>query len=249
MQMAKSEVLFCDRGLIYSSYGMYLKVVCSRVSKECPWQLPQQSDTKHPSNKMQIAKSWGSKGDMAPAVALALLLLFCKCNSIYVRSCLQLNKTGWLESEQVCSHPVTRCCRPDSTDSTFVRPHPNNKVQDGQRAFFPPAGLRRIASKGLNWRWFSHTSDVFHARRWCWHVLVLHANCALCRLKACCTGNVNDMGNSFCCFGVMNNSHRSNLESIDSQTKVFFLSLHRQGWLPDCHNTKQLDLTIEGTSL
>ncbi len=68
---------------------MYLKVVCSQVSKEFPWQLPQQSDAKHPSNKMQIAKSWGSKGDIAPAVALALLLLFLNSKTSKLVTCGQ----------------------------------------------------------------------------------------------------------------------------------------------------------------
>ncbi len=70
--------------MIYGSYEMYLKVVCSRVSKECPWQLPQQWDVKHPSNEMQMAKSWRSKGDIAPAVALALLLLFVNASRTFL---------------------------------------------------------------------------------------------------------------------------------------------------------------------
>ncbi len=38
--------------------------------------IPKQPDAKLPSNHMQMAESWRSKGDIAPAVALALLLLF-----------------------------------------------------------------------------------------------------------------------------------------------------------------------------
>ncbi len=58
--------------MIYGSYEMYLKVVCSWVSKKCPWQLPQQSDAKHPSSEMQMAKSWRSKGDIVFVLSFSI---------------------------------------------------------------------------------------------------------------------------------------------------------------------------------
>ena len=93
--------------MIYGSYERYLKVVCSRVSKECPWQLPQQSDAKHPSNEMQMAKSWRSKGDITPAVALALLLLFynseCSLSCDGKKARLSIHKNNFVHKNKWCS--------------------------------------------------------------------------------------------------------------------------------------------------